>query len=60
MKALTKTKFEIVKAISLELGVKSKTIQKWKERQAIPSKLYLKLIANSKRKLTMSDFMEDA
>jgi len=60
MKALTPEKFKIVKSIALDLGVKPKAIQKWKERQAIPPKLYFKLIANSKRKLTMSDFMEDA
>jgi len=58
MKALTQ-KFETIKSIALDMGVKSKTVQKWKERQAIPSRLYLKLIANSKRKLTMGDFLED-
>jgi len=60
MKAKTE-KFKIVNEIALSMGIAQDTIRKWKEPDRdIPAKLHLKLIANSKRKLTMSDFMEDA
>ena len=60
MKALTE-KFDIVKDIALEMGLTADSIRKWKRPgRGIPPRLYLQLIANSKRKLTMSDFLEDA
>jgi len=60
MKALTQ-KFDIVKQVALEMGHTADSIRKWKRPgRGIPPGLYMQLIANSKRKLTMSDFMEDA
>ena len=60
MKAKTE-KFHIVTEIALSLGIPQDTIRKWKEPgRDIPGKLHLKLIAHSKRKLTMADFLEDA
>jgi len=60
MKAQTQ-KFDIVKQVALEMGLTADSIRKWKRPgRGIPPRLYMQLIANSKRKLTMSDFMEDA
>ena len=60
MKALTE-KFDIVKAIALDMGIPADTIRKWKEPgRSIPAKLHLKLIAQSKRKLVMADFLGDS
>lgn len=58
MKALTE-KFKTVERVASTLGVKDEAIRKWREREAIPGRWHLKLIAASRGKLKPADFMED-
>ena len=59
MKALTE-KWHTVERIALDMGVKPDTVRKWKEPgRGIPAHWHIRLVANSKRKLKIDDFMED-
>lgn len=51
-------KWEQVEATAAKLGVNADAVRKWRERGAVPAKWHIRLIAASKGKIRLSDFVQ--